>query len=200
MADHGDDHQLGTRSAAAAMESRTSNRLLLVVADAATNEIDVKLVDDDELIAHGAGPCSLRFTERGAVTALARVTLHSLDEGIRRKAPAEVNLAVSWVVLPGRPGPVIDVAGTAYLFEPSELRPEEFRARRCDPFNTVDVPEVDEGPEPVGEPPEKPRRWVRPWASPTRFPFPSSGPRPRWASIAIGSMRSAATRSTLDTP
>ena len=182
--------------AAAALESRRSPaRVLLVVADAATNGIDLELIDD-ELIAHGSGPCSLRTPDRGAVTVLARVAVRYVAHGARGKPASEVNLAVTWAVVDERVGPVLDVAGTAYMFHPGELRPEEFRARRRDPFNIFDRPELDRPPD-IGptldtDAPRQRRSPRRGWAAPRRPGFPRRTPHPRLASVGVDTVGSVA--------
>lgn len=180
--------------AAAALESRRSpDRKLLVVVDATTSEIDLKLIDD-ELVARGTGPCTLRAPDRSSATACARVTVHYTTGEWSNRAPSEVNLAVTWAVVGDRQGIALDVAGTAFMFHPDELRPEEFRARRRDPFNTLDQPVRDRPPDHKGQHGLDhrlaPERRHRGWPSPSRLPFPLPGPQPRWAFIGSDARRS----------
>ena len=170
------------RSAAVVMESRRSGRLLQVVVDVSTSQIHVQLVDD-VVVAAGSGMCTLRPGDRTSITALARVTLQPVDDFVRL-APLDINLAVTWVVVPEHGTPVIDVAGTAYLFQPCELRPEEFRARRRDPFNALGPPAPARGPEPdtvaqLTPPRQRPTRR-------RRFAVLDCGPTPRWAAVGSG--------------
>lgn len=175
---------------------RNSVRCLLVVVDAATNAIDVKLFDT-ELELHGVGRCVLQLSERGAATALARVTLER-SAGSSDATPPEVNLAISWALVREGAALALDVAGTAFVFDSHEARPEEFQARRRDPFNSFPLPEPG-GPEVTagagsGEAPLSPA--LRRWRVRSRLAFPpvrrlghrwpqtrSSGPQARRVAV-----------------
>lgn len=178
---HSDGVDRPAFAAAALGSKRSAERVLMVVLDAANQQIDLK-VFEDELVAEGSGACSLRSPDVAAITALARVTARYASPVRHDQSRVEVNVAVTWAVVQGREGPELDVAGTAYVFHPCELRPEEFRARR-DPFNTLDSPLL-ERPERHRPRVDRGRRsnqgiFGRPAPGPVAFP--PYGPLPGWA-------------------
>ncbi len=173
--------------AAALVSRHHSHRELLVVVDPDESTVNVKLFAG-RLEAEGDAPCSIRRPDNGGATVLAQVELREHAEGDdpARDEPLTTNLAVTWAWVPLTHGVTLDVAGTAFVFHPGQVRPEEFRARADHPFNRFAGPTPEPEPEtPLLRPPARrslpglgrPRRLAPRWVIANR----SSSPQPKTA-------------------
>ncbi len=169
----------GLPAMAAALVSRhQGHRELLVVVDPEHETINVKLFTG-RLEAEGDARCSIRGPDARGATVVAQVELDPIPEPGVDGDPAEIlaaNLAVTWALVRHPSRVTLDVAGTAFVFHPGQLRPEEFRARADHPFNRFpdDTPEVRPAPTRVSQPLRR------------TLPGLSGTPRlvPRWVSAA----------------
>lgn len=182
---------------AAVLESRHDpERVLQVVVDAGTETVQVSLLDDG-LVAFGTTFCVLRADRGRAATAVARVPMRFADLPDVAVPFFDVNIALTWASVGDGPGPQLDVAGTAYVFCPGDLRPEQFSARRRDEFNTLcfDEPSPTERqaePAEVAAASSEPKRRARrprPTGSrsliePSGMMWPPAGGRSCWRVVA----------------